>query len=252
MFSRLGSFAVRFRWFIIAAWFLVAIVLTRRRSQHRRCGRERPDARSCRPPPPASTPTRWSRSTSPTECRPRARWWWSTPGRAIGRTRERRPSSSPSLTAWLTGPDTPAGVDQVLSPTLGDEQTKAEPHQRRRPGGPAADPLRRRRDREPATQDAIAALHDRLAEAPPDVKVYLTGDGPILAAYNSESQEQPRFDHVDHDRAGGRDPADHLPLAGEPDHPAARPSDWPTSSPGRSSPSSAPAPRPSRCTPTSS
>ncbi len=28
MFSRLGSFAVRFRWFIIAAWFLAAIVLT--------------------------------------------------------------------------------------------------------------------------------------------------------------------------------------------------------------------------------
>ena len=67
------------------------------------------------------------------------------------------------LTTWLTGPDKPAGVDQVWSPTYGDEQTKASLTS---PDKQVALVLARFNavGTEPATKEAIAAI-ERPAEA---------------------------------------------------------------------------------------
>ena len=91
------------------------------------------------------------------------------------------------LSAWLSGPDAPPGIDRVLSPAVGDEQTRASLTS---PDGQVALVLVRfgAVGPNPTTKEAIAAISDRLEQAPPDMKVYLTGDGPILAAYNDESQ----------------------------------------------------------------
>jgi RND superfamily putative drug exporter len=186
MFSRLGSFAVRFRWFIIGVWFLVATVLTV----------VAPDIDDVavsdqRAFLPASAPSLDANEVVKKYFPDRV-----SPSGAVvvvdAGTGNRADEGTAAqlvdeLTSWLSGPGAPVGVDQVLSPTLGDEQTKASLTS---PDGQVALLLTRFTavGTEPSTEEAIAAIRDRLAEAPPDVDVYLTGDGPILAAYGSDSK----------------------------------------------------------------
>jgi putative drug exporter of the RND superfamily len=186
MFSRLGSFAVRFRWFIIAGWFLVAIVLTVVAPNINDVAVS--DQRAFLP---ASAPSLDANAVVKKYFPDRV-----SPSSAVvvvdagpGNQADQGAAADfvNALTAWLTGPDKPAGVDRVVSPALGDEQTKAGLTS---PDKQVALVLTRFAavGTEQQTKDAIAAINDRLKQAPAGVKVSLTGDGPILAAYNNESK----------------------------------------------------------------
>ncbi len=190
MFARIGSFAVRFRWLIIAAWVIVAAVLTLVAPNIDDVAVS--DQRSFLP---SSAPSLDAHEMVTEYFPDRV-----SPSSAVlvidtgigGRVDEGEPADFVAgLTAWLSGAgDTPppAVVDRVVSPTLGDDATKA--------GLTSADKqvalLLVRFSTvgtEPATKEAIAAIEERLAQAPEGVETYMTGDGPILAAYNTATKE---------------------------------------------------------------
>ena len=190
MFARLGSFAVRFRWLIIAGWVVVAAVLTLTAPNIDEVAVS--DQRSFLP---SSAPSLDAHEMVATYFPDRI-----SPSSAVlvidagagGHVDEGEPADFVAeLTRWLSAAgDSEAlkAVDRVLSPTLGDEQTRA---------GLTSE------DRQvalvlvrfdavgtmPTTEAAIAAIEERLGLAPEGVQTYMTGDGPILAAYNSATKE---------------------------------------------------------------
>jgi len=193
MFSRLGSFAVRFRWLIIAAWAVVAAVLTFVAPNIDEVAVS--DQRSFLP---TSAPSLDAHDVVSEYFHDRI-----SPSSAVividagagGRADEGEAAAFVAeLTTWLdeAGGGDPASslavVDRVVSPYLGDQLTTA---------GLTSD------DRqvalvlvrfstigtEPLTQEAIAAIENRLAEAPAGIQTHLTGDGPILAAYTDATKE---------------------------------------------------------------
>jgi len=186
VFARLGSFAVRFRWPIIGVWLLAAVVLTLVAPNIDEVAVS--DQRAFLP---ASSPSLDASETVKKYFPERV----SASGAVVvvdagdGKRADEGPAADfvEDLSTWLSGADAPSAVDQVLSPTLGDEQTRAGLIS---PDGQVALVLVRfdAMGTEPSTKEAIAALHDFLDGAPEGLKVYLTGDGPILAAYNSDSQ----------------------------------------------------------------
>ncbi len=203
MFARLGSFAVRFRWFIICGWFLLAILLTLLAPNINDVAVS--DQRAFLP---ASAPSLDANEVVkkyfPDRVAPSSavivvdagdgnRLDAQTgaeagaPGTDANTPGAQATQFVAALTEWLTGPDKPAAVGQVWSPLVGDEQTKASLTSS---DGQVALLLTRftAEGTEESTKQAIAAIHERLKEAPDGVKVYLTGDGPILAAYNTDSQ----------------------------------------------------------------
>ena len=111
MFARLGSFAVRFRWFIIAAWVLVAVVLTLVAPNINNVAVS--DQRAFLP---ASAPSldanQVVKKYFPDRVSPSSAVVVVDAGAGGRADQGRPPSSSTGLTAWLTGPDKPAGVDQ--------------------------------------------------------------------------------------------------------------------------------------------
>ncbi len=187
MFARLGSFAVRFRWFIIAAWILAAAVLTLVAPNIDDVAVS--DQRAFLP---ASSPSldanQLLEKYFPDQVSPSSAVVVVDAGEGGRAGAGAAAEFISGLTAWLTGPDKPAGVDNVWSPAIGDEQTKAGLVS---PDGRVALVLTRftAMGTTETTKDAIAAVHERLGQAPAGVSVYLTGDGPILAAYNEQSQK---------------------------------------------------------------
>jgi RND superfamily putative drug exporter len=186
MFARVGSFAVRFRWYIIAAWLLVAIVLTI----------VAPNINSVavtdqRAFLPASAPSldanQVVKKYFPDRVSPSSAVVVVDAGAGGQVDQGAAAQFVAGLTTWLTGPDKPAGVDKVWSPTYGDQQTKAS-----LTSGDKQVALVLARftaiGTEQSTKDAMAAIQDRLDAAPAGVKVYLTGDGPIISAYNNASK----------------------------------------------------------------
>jgi putative drug exporter of the RND superfamily len=190
MFARLGSFAMRFRWLIIAAWVVVAAVLTLVAPNIDDVAVS--DQRSFLP---SSAPSLDAHEMVTKYFPDRI-----SPSSAVlvidtgvgGRVDEGEPADFVAdLTAWLSGAgdsQPPAVVDKVVSPTLGDDATRA--------GLTSEDKqvalLLVRFSTigtEPATKDAISAIEERLAQAPSGVETYMTGDGPILAAYNTATKE---------------------------------------------------------------
>ena len=144
MFARLGSFAVRFRWFIIAAWVLVAVVLTLVAPNINDVAVS--DQRAFLP---ASAPSLDANEVVkkyfPDRVSPSSAVVVVDAGAGNRADQGAAAEFVDDLTSWLTGPDKPAGVDQVLSPTLGRRADQGEPHQPRQAGGAGADALQRRR-----------------------------------------------------------------------------------------------------------
>ncbi len=190
MFARIGSFAVRFRWFIIAAWLLVAVLLTLLAPNINDVANS--DQASFLP---KSAPSLLAHDMVveyfPDRVAPLSAVIVVDAG-PDERVDEGVPADYVAgLTAWLSAGTSSdplfSIIDQVISPIQGDEQTRAvltsEDKQvalvvaRFEEGATDAQ-----------TQNAIEVIESRLAEAPAAVTVYATGDGPIIAAYNSETQ----------------------------------------------------------------
>jgi putative drug exporter of the RND superfamily len=186
MFARLGSFAVRFRWFIIAGWILVAIVLTLVAPNINSVAVS--DQRAFLP---ASAPSLDANQILEKYFPDRV-----SPSSAVvvvdagaGNRADQGPAADfiQTLTSWLSGSEAPAGVQQVWSPTYGDEQTKASLLSPDKQVGLVLTRFKAV-GTEPGTKKALDELQGKMDQAPAGVKVYLTGDGPILSAYNTDSQ----------------------------------------------------------------
>jgi len=186
MFARLGSFATRFRWFIIAGWILLAVVLTLVAPNINDVGVS--DQRAFLP---SSAPSLDANALVAKYFPERT-----SPSSAVivldagaGNRADQGPLLAfvQSLTGWLTGSGAPKAVDQVWSPTYGDEQTRASLLSNDKQVALILVRFNAIGSQQ-ITQDALAAMDQRLAAAPTGVKGYLTGDAPILAAYNGNTK----------------------------------------------------------------
>jgi len=187
VFSRLGSFASRFRWPIVAAWVVIAVALTLVAPNIDDVAVS--DQRAFLPATaPSLDASETVKEYFPDRISPSSAVLVVDAGQGA-RVDEGAPADFVAdLTDWLSGPEAPVAVDEVWSPTLGDEQTKAGLTSEDRQvalifvrfGAVGT---------EPTTQEAMNAIDERLAlTAPAGVATYMTGDGPILGAYGSSSK----------------------------------------------------------------
>lgn len=185
MFARLGSFATRFRWYIIAAWVAAALILTlvAPNINDVSVSDERAFLSSSAP---SLVAHEMVQKYFPDRVSPSSAVLVVDAGNGGDVTAAEPAAFVSQLTDWLTGSEAPTAIERVWSPTFGDEITRA--------GLTSADKqvsliLVRfgKIGTEGPTKEAITAIEERLAQAPPSVKVYMTGDAPILAAYNEAS-----------------------------------------------------------------
>jgi RND superfamily putative drug exporter len=185
MFTRLGSFAVRFRWYVIAAWLAAAAVLTfvapniddvSVSDQRAFLSSEVPSLQA----------NELMKEHFPDQVALSSAVLVVDAGPEGDVTAGEAGAFVSDLTDWLTASDAPQAIDEVWSPTRGDELTRAEMTS---DDGQVALILVRFNAvaTEPTTQEALAAIRARLAETPGGVSAYLTGDGPILDAYSTAS-----------------------------------------------------------------
>jgi RND superfamily putative drug exporter len=159
MFARLGSFSTRFRWFVIAAWVIAAAVLT------------------------LVAPNIDDVSVSDQ----RAFLSSEVPSLQANELMKEHFPDQVALSSAVLVVD--AGAEGAVTegeaaPTRGDELTRAGMTS---DDGQVALLLVRFNAvaTEPTTQEALAAIRAQLAESPSGVAAYLTGDGPIIDAYNT-------------------------------------------------------------------
>ncbi len=185
MFARLGSFSVRFRWYIIAAWVVLAVILTLLAPNINDVSVT--DERAfLKQDVPSLQANQLLKDYFPDLVALSSAVVVIDSGTAGGAVSGPAADLVVELTDWLTGDDAPAAVEDVWSPTHGDDLTRA---------GMTSDDRRvalilvrfNAIATEPITQEALADIRDRLAEPPAGVTAYLTGDGAILDAYSSAS-----------------------------------------------------------------
>jgi RND superfamily putative drug exporter len=186
MFARLGSFATRFRWFIIAVWVVVAAVLTLVAPNINDVAVS--DQRAFLPSSALSLDASEAlKQYFPDRASPSSAVLVVDAG-AGGRVDQGQAAGFVAeLTTWLSGSDAPEAVDQVWSPALGDEQTKAGLTSKDKQ---VALILVRFTavGTEPVTQAAMDAMQEHLDQAPSGVQAHMTGDAPIIAAYNTSTR----------------------------------------------------------------
>ena len=185
MFSRLGSFAVRFRWYIIAAWAVAAVVLTlvapniddvAVTDQRAFLSQDVPSLQA----------NELLKKYFPDQVALSSAVLVVDAGAGGDVTTGAAAGFVDGLTSWLTSGGAPAAVDDVWSPTHGDELTRA---------GMTSDDKQvamilvrfNAVATEPITQDALTAIRARLDGPPAGLQAYLTGDGAILDAYSTAS-----------------------------------------------------------------
>jgi len=187
MFARLGSFAVRFRWFIIAGWMVIAVALTLVAPDINKVGVS--DQRAFLP---SSAPSLHAHEIVakyfPDRVSPSSALLVIDAGAGQRADQGAAAEFERTLTEWLTGPEAPEAVEQVLSPSHGDEQTRASLISEDKQ---VALVLVRFNaiGSEPSTVDALRLIEERLDQAPAGIQVYMTGDGPILSAYTNSSKQ---------------------------------------------------------------
>jgi RND superfamily putative drug exporter len=187
MFSRLGSFATRFRWYIITVWIVVAAALTLLAPNINEVAVS--DQRAYLP---AAAPSLDANAVVAKYFPDRV-----SPSSAVlvfdagpGKSVEEGAASQAivQVTSWLTGSDAPSAIDTVLSPTNADPLTKASLISQ---------------DKQmalifvrfnavgttPETKAAMSAIRHELGSLPSGVTAYMTGDGPILGAYGSSTKD---------------------------------------------------------------
>ena len=185
MFARLGSFSVRFRWYIIAAWIVVAVVLTLLAPSINDVSVT--DERAfLKQDVPSLQANELLKEYFPDLVALSTAVLVVDAGEGGVVTAPDVSDYIESITEWLTAPDAPEAIEDVWSPTHEDQLTRA---------GMTSDDKQvalilvrfNAIATEPVTQEALTDIRERLAEPPAGVTAYLTGDGPILDAYSTES-----------------------------------------------------------------
>ena len=185
MFSGLGSFAVRFRWYIIAAWAVAAVVLALFAPNINDVSVT--DQRAfLSQDVPSLQANELLKKNFPDQVALSSAVLVVDAGPGGDVTTGAASDFVDSLTSWLTSAGAPAAVNRVWSPTYGDELTRA---------GMTSDDKQVAMilvrfsavATEPITQDALAAIRGRLETPPAGLQAYLTGDGAILDAYSTAS-----------------------------------------------------------------
>ena len=186
MFARIGSFAARFRWFIIAGWIALAVLLTLVAPNINNVGVS--DQRAFLP---SSAPSLDANATLtkyfPDRISPSSAVVVFDAGKGNRADQDQPLAFEESFTAWLTSSGAPKAVDKVWSPTYGDEQTRASLISSDKQVSLILVRFNAIGSQQ-VTIDAIAQMQQHLADAPAGLKGYLTGDAPILAAYNQNTQ----------------------------------------------------------------
>jgi RND superfamily putative drug exporter len=186
MFARLGLFATRFRWHIMAAWIIVAAVLTLLAPNINEVAVS--DQRAYLP---AAAPSLDANAVVAKYFPDRV-----SPSSAVlvfdagsGGTVEQGPASQAiaAVTSWLTGPDAPAAVDTTLSPTNADPLTKASLVSQDKQVGLIFVRFNAV-GTTPETKAAMNAISEKLGKLGTGVTAWMTGDGPILGAYGSSTK----------------------------------------------------------------
>ncbi len=186
MFARLGFFSVRFRWYIIAAWIIVAAVLTVVAPNINDVAVS--DQRAFLPSSaPSLDANEVVKKYFPDRVSPSSAVIVIDAGSGDRVDQGSSAQFIAQLTAWLTTKGAPSAIGEVMSPTHADELTKASLVSQDKQ---VALILVRFTavGTEPSTAGAMSAIADQLKTAPPGVKAYLTGDGPILGAYGSNTR----------------------------------------------------------------
>ncbi|MCL5736250.1 MAG: MMPL family transporter [Actinobacteria bacterium] len=186
MFARLGSFATRFRWYIIAGWVIVTAVLTVIAPNINDVAVS--DQRAFLPSTaPSLDANNAVKKYFPDSVSPSSAVIVVDAGRGGDISQGGAGELISTTTSWLTGPQAPEAVDEVLSPTHADEMTKASLVSKDKQVGLIFVRFNAL-GTEPSTEAAMTAIGDRLRTLPAGIKAYMTGDGPILGAYGSNTQ----------------------------------------------------------------
>ncbi len=186
MFARLGSFATRFHWFIIAGWVILAVVLTLVAPNINDVGVS--DQRAFLPSSaPSLDANAMVTKYFPDRISPSSAVVVLDAGKGNRADQGQPLAFVESLTKWLTSSSTPKAVDQVWSPTYGDDQTKASLLSSDKQVALVLVRFNAIGSQQ-ITKDALAKIQQHMAAAPAGVKGYLTGDAPILAAYNGNTK----------------------------------------------------------------
>jgi len=187
MFARIGSFSVRFRWYIIAGWVVIAAALTLLAPNINDVSVT--DERAfLKQDVPSLQANQLLKEYFPDLVALSSAVLVVDTGPDGSVNAPEVAKFADDLTKWLTGPTAPAAVEDVWSPTHGDELTRA---------GMTSDDKQialllvrfNAIGTEPITKEALEDIRDHLADPPEGVTAYMTGDGPILEAYTTESLE---------------------------------------------------------------
>ena len=182
MFARLGRFAHRYRWYIVAAWILVAIGITLVAPSINSVAVN--DQRAFLP---KTTPSLDAITTVdkyfPGRISPSSAVLVFDAGKGNKIATGDVWAFVGSVTDWLNGPQKPAAVDSVLSPTSADKQT-AQALVSKDGQVAFAVVTFNAVGTEPTTQQALNEITAEMDKAPQGVSTYVTGDAAILAAYN--------------------------------------------------------------------
>ncbi len=186
MFARLGSFATRFRWFIIAGWIVLAVVLTLVAPNINNVGVTDQRAFLAKSAPSLDANAMVTKYF-PANVSPSSAVIVVDAGNGNRADQGQPLTFVESLTKWLTSSSTPKAVDQVWSPTYGDDQTRASLLSSDKQVALVLVRFNAIGSQQ-ITKDALAQIQQHMAAAPAGVKTYLTGDAPILAAYNGNTK----------------------------------------------------------------
>ncbi len=186
----MGRFAVRFRWAIVAAWVIAAAALTLLAPSIDEVAES--DQVSFLPSgAPSLVAHDMVAKYFPDRVVPLSAVIVVDAGPGASVERGEAAAYVADLTTWLSGgtasDPTFSVIDQVVSPVVGDEQTRSVLTSDDKQVALVVARFDEATT-EAETQEAIAAIERRLAGAPAAVATYATGDGPIIAAYNTETQ----------------------------------------------------------------
>jgi RND superfamily putative drug exporter len=186
MFGRLGRFATRFRWPIVAVWLIAAVVITlvapniddvAVNDTRAFLAEEAPSLEAINIVHDAF-PDRVSPSSTVVVVDV-------GPGNQVD-AGDAWPFLA-EIEAWLAGPDAPEVVERVVSPISGDEQTAKALTSEDGEVALMVVTFNRSGTEEP-TKEALAEISRRLEAAPEGVSTYMTGDASIIGAYDEATK----------------------------------------------------------------